>query len=111
MLFKKAQPPPNPNKDAIAKHVRASDIYAKEGKFDEALNEIEQALRLDPKNYYAISFRERIQQHLLKIKQRQQSTQDVTDQRIEKIAKLLKNAEQFVQSKQYKFALDEVKKV
>lgn len=109
-MFKKA-PPPNPTKDAIAKHVRAADIYARQGKFDEALYEIEQALRFDPKNYYAISFRERIRQYLLKVKQKQQATQDGTDQRIEKISKLLKNAEQFMQYKQYKFALDEVKKV
>ena len=111
MLFKKPQPPSNLNKDAIAKHVRAADIYAKQGKYDEALYEIEQALRYDPKNYYAISFQERVRQHVLKIKQNQQDTQDGTDQRVEKISHLLKNAEQYLQYKQYKFALDEVKKV
>ncbi len=112
MFFKKPEPPPtNLKKDAIAKHVRAADLYAKEGKFDEALSQIEKALRLDPKNYYAVSFQERIRQHLLKIKQNQQATQDGTDQRVEKISHLLKNAEQFIQYKQYKFALDEVKKV
>ncbi|MBF8248572.1 MAG: hypothetical protein HW374_1372 [Bacteroidetes bacterium] len=111
MLFKKPQPPVNPNKDAIAKHVRAADIFAKEGKFDEAMYEIDRALQYDPKNYYAISFKERIKQYVEKQKQRHQTTQDGTDQRVEKISNLLKNAEQYIQYKQYKFALDEVKKV
>ena len=111
MLFKKPQPLPNLKKEAISKHIRAADANAKEGKFDEALFEIEKALRLDPKDYYAVSFRERIRQHLLKVKQSQQATQDGTDQRVDEISKLLKNAEQFIQYKQYKFALDEVKKV
>ncbi|HLF20490.1 MAG TPA: response regulator [Bacteroidota bacterium] len=115
-MFKKTPTPPvNPHKEAIAKHIRAADILSRDGRFEDALFEIDRALELDPKNYYAISFKERIRQHLEKTKQTemqgQQSAQSQLDQRTEKIAHLLKNADQYMQYKQYKLALEEVAKV
>lgn len=114
-MFKKPPPPSDPKKDAIARHIRAADVHTKNGRFEEALFEIDKALALDAKNYYARSFKERIRQHLEQTKQKSmndsQSVQEGLDQRLEKISHLLKNADQYIQYKQYKLALEEVAKV
>lgn len=113
MISKKDSP--NPLKEVIARHLRAADAYAKEGEYDNAMIEIQRALNLDPKNYYARSFQERIRSQLEKAQQKadartQQEAEDV-DKKLETVSQLLRNAEQFIAAKDYKAALQEIANV
>jgi CheY-like chemotaxis protein len=114
MLGKK-DPPSNPLKEIVARHLRAADTYVKEGQFDNAMIEIQRALNLDPKNYYARSFQERIRSQMEKTQQqataREQQEANAADQRLEEVSQLLRNAEQYIAAKDYKSALAEIAKV
>ena len=102
----------NPLKEVIARHLRTADAYAKEGAFDNAMLEIQRALNLDPKNYYAQSFEERIRTQLEKAQQksdvRTQQAADDAEKKIEQVSQLLRNAEQFISAKNYIAALKEI---
>jgi hypothetical protein len=47
-------------KHEAAEHLRSADRHLKSGMYDEALKEVELSLQLDPGNFYARAFRERI---------------------------------------------------
>jgi CheY-like chemotaxis protein len=114
-MLGKRDTPTSSLKEQIAKHLRAADSYAKEGKYDNAMIEIQRALKLDPKNYYARSFQERLHAELNKAQQKavskaQQETDDA-DRKHDAVSQLLRNADQLIAAKDYKGALREVAKV
>lgn len=111
----KQEPPSNQLKEIVARHLRAADSYAKEGRYDNALLEIQRALNLDPKNYYARSFQDRIKAELEKQQQKaarkeQQDTSE-DEKKLDAISQLLRSADQLIAAKDYKEALKVVAKV
>jgi len=114
----KDSPKPESIKERVALHLRAADIMVKESHFSDAVVQIEAALQLDPKNYYARSFldRARVQMAKMETKQAEQSDgRDAKtvkdDQRLEQISMLLRAADQFIAAKRYKLAQQQVEKV
>ncbi len=114
-MFGKKDTQTNPIKEQLAQHLRAADYLVKDGKLDHALHEIEKALKLDPKNLFARSFYERVRFQLERAqKDAQQSakSKELSDeQRLQQISLLLKAADQMIQAKNYKLALQQVAKV
>lgn len=114
MLGRK-EPQANPHKEQIAKHLRMADVFAREGRHEDALLEIENALRLDPKNYYARSFQERMKLQMQKTEEKalqrlKIETQD-EEQKLQLVSELLRMAEHYIDSKEYQLALKEIVKV
>ncbi|MBI3004580.1 MAG: response regulator [Ignavibacteriales bacterium] len=101
--------PQTPEKERIAKYIQAAVIASHGRAYDEALRQIDEALSLDPQHAYARSFKRRILSELeiSKIKEGTASP----ERTIEKTSELLSRAEQFIQSKHYQLALQEVLKV
>ena len=114
-MFSPKGPAPNPNKERVARHLRAADAHAREGRYDDALLEIENALRLDPKNYYARSFLERVRFQMQKAEekanQKLQSESQTEEQKINKVSELLRMAEHYIDQKEYALASKEIAKV
>lgn len=84
-----------------------ADRMVRERKLTEALNEVNLALAREPGNSYALSFKERLGQFIAK----SATVQKESDHKVDRIAQLLKNAEQCMQHKQFKLALQEIAKV
>jgi len=63
-MFSKKAPPVDSVKEQVARYLRTADLLSKEGKYEDALMQVERALKLDPKNYYARSFFERSRTHI-----------------------------------------------
>jgi CheY-like chemotaxis protein/tetratricopeptide (TPR) repeat protein len=102
-------------KEKIAKHLRAADARAREGRYEEAMLELEYVLRIDPKHLYARSFQERIRGMQKKTQKEAEAravaeTSDI-ERRLEMIAQLLKAADNLIGLRQYQQALDQVAKV
>ncbi len=114
-MFGKKDTQTNPIKEQIAQHLRAADYLVKDGKLDHALHEIERALKLDPKNLFARSFYERVRfqiERSQKDAQQSAKSKELSDeQRLQQISLLLKAADQMIQAKNYKLALQQVAKV
>jgi CheY-like chemotaxis protein len=114
-MFGKKDTQTNPIKEQIAQHLRAADYLVKDGKLDHALHEIEKALKLDPKNLFARSFYERVRfqiERAQKDAQQSAKSKELSDeQRLQQISLLLKAADQMIQAKNYKLALQQVAKV
>ncbi|MBF8297079.1 MAG: hypothetical protein HW389_3624, partial [Bacteroidetes bacterium] len=102
-------------KELVARHLRAADILVKEGNLAEAINQIERALEIDPKSYYARSFLDRVRIQLSKTPKPaaapEQSKPSGEDQKIEQISLLLRTADQLIAAKSYKLARQQVEKV
>ncbi len=102
-------------KELVARHLRAADILVKEGNLSEAINQIERALEIDPKSYYARSFLDRVRVQLSKTPKptaaAEPSKPSAEDQRIEQISLLLRTADQLMAAKSYKLARQQVDKV
>lgn len=114
-MFSKKVTPVDSVKEQVARYLRAADLLSKEGKYEDALMQIERALKLDPKNYYARSFFERIRTQIHREEKASSEKADVKavsdDQKIEQISLLLRAADQFIGLKNYKLALQQVAKV
>jgi CheY-like chemotaxis protein len=106
-------------KELVARHLRAADILVKEGNIVEAVKQIERAIDLDPKNYYARSFLERARAQMERARQKKELKQPeakdtkaiLEDQRIAQISLLLRTADQLIAAKKYKLAQQQVEKV
>jgi CheY-like chemotaxis protein len=105
-------------KERVALHLRAADIMVKESHFSDAVVQIEAALELDPKNYYARSFLDRARLQIAKSQTNPAEQTDgkdskvaKDDQRLEQISMLLRAADQFIAAKRYKLAQQQVEKV
>lgn len=105
----------DPQKERFAKYIRAAAIYEKEGRLSEALIYVEHALRLFPKEYHARSLFERLSKAIAKRDENRYSMQaaeaEIVDSKLELVSQLLRNAEQFIQTKEYQRALKEIAKV
>ncbi len=114
-MITKRNPPPSPLKETVAKHLRAADNLAKEGRLDNAVLEIQKALKLDPRNYYARSFLDRVQVEIEKARQKDSKTErkaaEDEERRIEFVSQCLRKADQFIAAKDYRAALQEVAQV
>lgn len=105
-------------KERVARHLRAADIMVKESQFRDAVLQIEAALELDPKNYYARSFLDRVRVQMEKSQKKSGELAEAKDpkaardnQRIAQISMLLRAADQFIAVKKYKLARQQVEKV
>jgi len=107
--------PLNPLKERVAKHLRNADTFFKERRYHDALIELDYALAIDPKNYYARSIKDRVQQMADKVEDaafKESRVQERTsDAKINKISELLKVAEELTAAKDYKGALAQIAKV
>jgi CheY-like chemotaxis protein len=110
--------PPESIKERVARHLRVADIMVKESHFREAIVQIEAALQLDPKNYYARSFLDRARVQMEKAQKKSAEQPDEKDskaarddQRIGQISMLLRAADQLIVAKKYKLAQQQVEKV
>jgi CheY-like chemotaxis protein len=103
---------PQALKEHIGKHLRRGDEFTRHQRYEEAILEIEAALKLDPKNNYARSFYERVKlmQKRAQPKETGQSAPaEVTlEERMEIISRHLSTAEELINKKEYKRALEEV---
>jgi len=102
------------NKERIAEHLRAADQFVKEGKYDDAVLQIEHALKLEPRNLYARSFFERVRtlaERAQKDPRQRAAAAAQEEARLRQIGLLLKAAEQLIQAKKYTLAQQQVQKV
>jgi CheY-like chemotaxis protein len=104
-----------PEKDAWVRHLRAADELSKKKKFEEAILELEQALKIDPKDLYARSFLERLRAQWSKKQDDEKSAtekeQVTLEERMEMIPKLLAKADQLIADHDYEAALKQIAKV
>jgi CheY-like chemotaxis protein len=102
-------------KERIGKHLRTADEYTRSQRYDEAVMEIELALKIDPKNNYARSFLERVKlmQKRSQPKEAESaaSTEMSLEERMALVSQHLSAAEAYINKKDYKHALEEVARV
>jgi CheY-like chemotaxis protein len=101
-------------KEQITKHLRAADEYFRYNRYAEGLVQIDLALALDPKNVLARSFKERIKM----MQKRAESSAGLDgkiglseDEKQAITAKMLAEAEEHINTKNYKLALNRVAEV
>ena len=115
-MFGKKDTQADPMKERIAQHLRNADQLVKDGKYENAMLEVEKAAKLDPKNLFVRAFVERLR-FLLDKSQKEEQQQKAgprdlnEDKKLQQISMLLKSADQFIQAKNYKLALQHVAKV
>jgi len=109
------QPQSSQLKEVVARHLRAADACAKEGRYDDALLEIQRALSLDQKNYYARSFQDRIRAEIEKRQQKlakkEQQVANDDEKKLDAVSQLLRNVDQLIAAKDYTQALKVVAQV
>ncbi|MFH0991559.1 MAG: response regulator [bacterium] len=114
-MLGKSEPQTNPLKEKVAKHLRTADGLTKQGNYEQAIVEIDNALKLDPKNYYARSFLERVRTQMQRIKDqavKQLRTEAMDEEKRDAIiSEALRTAEFFIDSREYPKALQEIAKV
>jgi CheY-like chemotaxis protein len=114
-MFKSKKSPSDPMKDRVSKHLRTADELVHQKKYDEALQEIEFAFELDPKNMYIRSFLERTRYLIQKENEKRSQVFGEMDMAVERrmqtISRLLATAEEFIKVKLYRRALGVVAKV
>lgn len=102
-------------KEEIYELIRIAEYHLQGGRFDKALMETERILESDSLNYQARSLAERIRAYKKKAEQAQQERAEVRaqklDDRIEEIAPLLREADRFIQLREFQSALERVAKV
>ena len=113
-MFRKPEPP-NPLREAFTRHLRNADDYARKKEYEKALYEIEQALKLDPKNNNARQFQERVRMQWKQV-QKDQKLQEAAvelsfEQRMEVIPKFLATADRMISQHDYKAALDAIAEI
>jgi CheY-like chemotaxis protein len=106
---------PQALKELIGKHLRRADEFTRVQRYEEAILEIDAALKIDPKHNYARSFLERVKlmQKRSQPKESAQTNQaEISlEERMEVISRHLSTAEEFINKKDYKHALEEVSHV
>jgi CheY-like chemotaxis protein len=102
-------------KERIGKHLRTADEFTRFQRYEEAIIEIEHALEIDPKNNYARSFLERVRLMHKRTKQKETLQAGPAEMSLEErmaiISQHLAIAEEFINKRDYKTALEEVAKV
>ena len=106
---------PQTLKERLGKHLRTADEFTRFQRYQEAIMEIERALELDPKNNYARSFLERVKLMHKRTQQKEsadtESTEMSLEERMALIARHLAAAEEFINQRDLKKALEEVARV
>ena len=114
-MLGKNPPPAGPMKAKIAEYIRAADLLVKEGRHDDAVVQLEKALQLDPKNYFARSFMERLRMQMQRrrevVPERRVQSAEADEGEIEQIAALLRSANKLIAERDYTSALQQVEKV
>jgi CheY-like chemotaxis protein len=114
-MFKNKKSSPDPMKDRVSKHLRTADELVHQKKYNDALQEIESAFELDPKNMYIRSFLERTRYLIQKENEKHSQVFGEIDMAVERrmqtISRLLATAEEFIKVKLYHRALGVVAKV
>jgi CheY-like chemotaxis protein len=99
-------------KEQVAKLLRSADEFSREGRYDDAILELERVLRLDPKNSYARSFLERVRFMQKRAEQKgQMAAHDIElslEERMNVISRHLAAAEEYVKLRNYRQALAEI---
>jgi CheY-like chemotaxis protein len=102
-------------KERVGKHLRTADELTRQQRFEEAIMEIERALELDPRNNYARSFLERVKLMHKRFQQKGSDQPAVTEISLEErmaiIARHLSAAEEYINQRDFKHALEEVARV
>ena len=114
-MIGKKTPQSNQLKEVVARHLRSADTLAKERRYDDALLEIQRALSLDPKNYYARSFQDRVRAEMdrqqQRLVQKEQEVMNADEKKLDAVTQLLRNADELIVAKNYKEALQVVAQV
>ena len=110
-MFGKKKETSDPLKERIAKHLRSADELIRTGQYQEAMLEVDRVLEMDPKNYYARSFQERIRYFQKKAQQQIEAQTVDMDRKVETVSQLLKAADKYIELKEFKRALNQVAKV
>ena len=102
-------------KERIGKHLRTADEFTRFQRYEEAILEIESALEIDPKHNYARSFLERVKlmhKRSLKKGAADNEPEELSlEERMEVISLHLASAEEYINKKDYKRALESVASV
>ncbi|MEI7907475.1 MAG: response regulator, partial [Bacteroidota bacterium] len=100
-------------KEQITKHLRTADEYFRFGRYEEATVQLDLALRLDPKNVLARSFKERVKMMQKRVHGdlNEKSTGMNEQEKNTLIASLLSAAEERINAKDYKSALNKISEV
>lgn len=99
-------------RERMSKHLRTADEYSRAGRYNEAIEEIQRALEIDPKNNYARSFLERVRM-LQKRNQQKEAEQLISDgisydEKSALISQHLSVAELYINKRDFKRALEEI---
>jgi CheY-like chemotaxis protein len=102
-------------KERVGKHLRTADEFTRQQRFEEAIMEIERALEVDPRNNYARSFLERVKLMHKRFQQKasdQPAAMEISlEERMAIIARHLSAAEEYINQRDFKHALEEVARV
>ncbi len=113
-MFRKSEPQ-DPRREAIARHLRIADDMTRKKQYEDAMLEIEKALKIDPKNNNVRQFYERVKIFLKKEqdshKAKEAAEESSLEQRMEVIPRLLSLAEQLLAKRDYKGALAQVAEI
>jgi len=114
-MFNKNQSYIDPIKAHTSEHLRAADKLVRLKRYDEAMQEIESAYKIDPKNVYTRSYLERTRYIIDKENEKQSQVfgenNTTCERRMEAISQLFESAETFIKEKKYAKALNELAKV
>ena len=114
-MFHRKQPSLNQIKEMTGEHLRAADKLVRLKRYNEALIEIENAYKIDPKNMYTRSFLERTRYLIDKENEKRLQVFgefDITNERrMEAVSQLFVSVEEFIREKKYPKALNELAKV
>ncbi len=107
-MFGKKEPV-DPKREEVQRLMRIADDMTRKRQYEEALFEIEKALKLDPKNNNVRQFHERVKMYYKKVQDDRQAKvaaeETSLEQRMEVIPKLLAQAEQLLAKRDYRGAL------
>lgn len=113
-MFRKPEPA-DPRREAIARHMRIADDMTRKRQYEDALMEIEKALKIDPKNNNVRQFYERVkvfqQKTVAAQKAKEEAVEMSLEQRMEVIPKFLAQAEQLLAKREYRAALAQLAEV
>jgi CheY-like chemotaxis protein/predicted Zn-dependent protease with MMP-like domain len=113
-MFRKPEPA-DPRREAIARHMRIADDLTRKRQYEDALFEIEKALKIDAKNNNVRQFYERVKVYQQKTQNAQKAKEAAAEmsleQRMEVIPKFLAQAEQLLAKRDYKGALSQLAEV
>lgn len=107
-MFGKKEPV-DPRREEVQRLMRIADDMTRKRQYEEALYEIEKALKIDPKNNNVRQFHERVKMYYKKVQDERQAKvaaeETSLEQRMEVIPKILAQAEQLLAKRDYKGAL------